>query len=246
MNKTKIIGGVLLLVVVLGGVWFFMKDSGGQQVSQLDPSDTVRNFYEPWLAFEKEPFNAEPSQKTLAKSPILSKALREKIAAAQKDATATLDPVLCQSVVPEGINTRSVAISDTEAQILVTSKDKNVTNQALVRLSPLNGGWYINDIECSLGEFAPEKEFSFEKEGFLLKGSIPKPYNPKNWHLVFEDGGKLGNVVPLFFDAKSECTSLEGVKSVCKPDQFTEATKVLVRSQMAERGAEVKQLLFVK
>ena len=90
------------------------------------------------------------------------------------------------------------------------------------------------------------KEFSFEQEGFLIKTSVPKPFNNKNWHLVFTQDGKPGNVVPLIFDAKSQCTNLEGVKAVCKLDQFKEVDKVLVRGGMTERGATVVNLEFVK
>jgi hypothetical protein len=245
MKKIKIIGAVAVLVAIVGLVWFFTKSST-QQVSKLDAVDTVGNFYGEWLKAAGQPTTADPSLATLAKSPILSKSLRVKIASAQKDPNTTTDPVLCQTVVPEDISMRRVYESPDEAQILVTSKDKSATGQAIITLSRYNDGWYINDILCSLGEFAPEREFSFEKEGYLLKGSVPKPYDPKNWHLVFEENGEAGHVVPLFFDSESQCTSLDGNKSVCKPDQFTEATKVFIHGQMAERGADVKQLEFVK
>ncbi|OHB14720.1 MAG: hypothetical protein A2431_01310 [Candidatus Zambryskibacteria bacterium RIFOXYC1_FULL_39_10] len=245
-NRNKLIGVVVVLIAIVGLVWFLVKGGGEQQVSRLDAADTVGNFYGEWLTAVKQPETAEPNIKTLAKSPILSKELRDKIRKVQKDSSNTIDPVLCQATIPEEISTRRVSTGEDEVQILITSKDKNVTNQALVTVSKLNEGWYINDIACSLGEFAPEREFSFEKEGFLLKNSIPKPYNPENWHLVFEDNGAQGNVVPLFFDKESQCTSLDGSKSVCVPSQFAEATKVRVRSQMTERGASVKQLEFVK
>ncbi len=245
MKKIKIIGVVAVLVAIVGLVWFFAKGGAEQQVSKLDATDTVGDFYDKWLKAAQMPTTADPNLATLAKSPILSKSLRAKIANAQKDSNTTTDPVLCQSTVPEDISMRRVFTSENEAQILVTSKDKNVTNQAFVTLNKYNNGWYINDIQCSLGEFAPEREFSFEKEGYLLKNSIPKPYNNKNWHLIFEDNGEPGHVVPLLFDSESQCTSLDGSKSVCKPDQFIEATKVFVRGQMTERGANVKQLEFV-
>lgn len=242
----KIIGVVVVLVAIVGLVWFIAKGSGEQQVSKLDAVDTAGDFYHKWLSAAQQPTDADPSLTTLAKSPILSKSLRDKIKSVQNDSNATIDPVLCQTTVPEEISTRRVYTSEDEVQILVTSKDKNATSQALVTLKKYNDGWYINDIECSLGEFAPEQEFSFEKEGYLLKDSIPTPYSPKDWHLVFEDNGEPGHVVPLFFDSESQCTSLDGSNSVCKPEQFTEATKVFVRSQMTERGANVQQLKFVK
>ncbi|MFZ2484697.1 MAG: hypothetical protein WAW81_02020 [Minisyncoccia bacterium] len=248
MKKTTIIGGVVVLVLLVVGVWLFNKDSdsvgeGGQSSATLDTTDTVSTFYDAWLLALKQPATADPSRADLAKSPLLSKALSARLVSAPN---ATPDPVLCQKVVPENISTRTVYENKDEAQILVMSRDKKVTEQAVVTLSKSNDGWLIDEIECSLGEIAPVREFSFEKEGFLIKTSVPKPYNNKNWHLVFEENGKLGNVVPLFFDASSQCTSLDGTKAVCKPDQFMEAAKVSVHAQMSERGATVKKMEFVK
>lgn len=245
MKKITIIGVVVVLIGV--GIWIFSKDSGSpkQQISRLDAIDTVTNFYEDWLEALKQPATADPGLAALVSSPILSQTLSARLVNTPSSSTTT-DPVLCQTVVPENISTRKVYENADKAEILVMSRDKKVTGQAIVTLAKTSDGWHINEIECSLGEIAPVREFSFEKEGFLLKGSVPKPYNSKNWHLVFEENGKPGNVVPLFFDSTSECTSLDGSKSPCKPDQFKEATKVFVRGQMSERGVSVKRQEFVK
>ena len=256
MKKTNIIWLVVVLVVIVALAWFFTKGSGQQLVQQLNPqqtvstslpTDIVAGFYDQWLTAAQQP-TTTPSLATLAQSPILSPSLRTNIANVQKTATSTtIDPVLCQAIVPAAISTRTVVMATDTAQILVTSRDTKVTNQALVLLNKLNGGWYINDIQCSLGEFAPVREYSFEQEGYLLHGSIPKPYDPKNWYLVFVDqNGLAGNVVPLFFDAKTQCTALDGTVSVCNPNQFTEATKVSVHAQMTETGADVVKMEFVK
>ena len=244
MNKTKIVGVVVVLIVIVGLIWAFT-GSSKQEVSQLDAVDTAGDFYRQWLKAVQMPETADPDLKTLAKSPILSKTLRDKIKSAQKDSDE-IDPVLCQTTTPEDISMRRVLIGEEEAQIVVTSKDKSVTNQAFITLNKLNDGWYINDISCSLGEFAPEREFSFEKEGYLLKSSIPSPYNANDWHLIFEENNIPGHVVPLFFDSESQCTDLDQNKSVCSPDQFTEAMKVFTRGQMSERGVSVKQLEIIK
>lgn len=243
-NKTKIVGVIVVLALIVGLVWSFSSGSNEQQVSKSDAVDTAGDFYRDWLKAVQIPREADPNLETLAKSPILSKLLRDKIKNAQKDSDT--DPVLCQSTVPEDISMRRVLITEEEAQMLVTSKDKNVTNQALVTLNKLNQGWYINDISCSAGEFAPEREFSFEKEGFLLKDSIPAPFNSKNWHLVFEENGESGHVAPLFFDSESQCVSLDGDKFVCESDKFTEVMKVFVHGQMTERGVSVNRQEFVK
>jgi len=243
MKKITIIGVIVVLVVVFALV--FTMGSTEQQVSKLDATDTVRDFYDNWLKATQQS-TTDPDRATLAKSPILSKELKNRLVSALKQSGTASDPVLCQTAIPENISTRTVFENAEQAQILVTSKDKKVTEQAIVTLMKYKEGWYIDDIECSLGEFAPEREFSFEREGHLLKGSIPPPYDSKNWHLVFEENNELGHVVPLFFSSESQCTSLDKSKSVCKPDQFTEATKVFIRGQMNERGVSVKQLEFVK
>ncbi len=244
MKNKKIIGIVVLLAVVVFAV-ITLKGGSTQQVSKLDITDTVGDFYSQWLKSAQDS-NVSPNKAKLAKSPILSKVLREHLASELKNPTSGVDPVLCQTVVPEGFSTRNVYQKDTEAQILVTSKDKNVSEQAIFTLTKLNDGWYINTIECSPGEFAPEREFTFESEGFLLKDSIPAPYNKKNWHLVYEEKGVQGNVVPLIFDKDSQCTDLDGKKAVCKPDQLTETAKTSIKGQMTEYGVSVKQLQLIK
>src|SRR3989344_7951913 len=244
MKKTTIIGLAIVLILAVVFTLIFTRGSTKQQVSKLDATDTVRDFYGEWLKAAGQA-TIDPSRATLAKSPILSKKLRGQLVSTLKQSDA-LDPVLCQTVIPENISSRTVLENTDEAQILVTSQDKKVTEQAIFILKKQGDGWYIDNIECSLGEFAPEREFSFEREGHLLKGSIPPPYDSKNWHLVFEENNKPGHVVPLFFDSESQCTSLGGSKSVCKPDEFIEATKVFVRGQMTERGVSVKQLEIVK
>ena len=243
MKKIIIIVAVLIIALIV----IFTRGSGGtQEVSTLDAVDTVGEFYTQWLEAVREPSTADPSLETLASSPILSKELRARLEEAEKGSDADIDPVLCQSIIPEDIVIRNISGDEDEVRILVTSKDKKVTNQAVVILKSLNDGWYINDIECSLGEFAPEKEFSFESEGFLLKGSIPAPYDSKNWHLVFEEDGVAGHVVPLLFGSKSTCTSQSGSKSACSPAQFSEVMKVFVQGQLTELGVDVVKMEFVK
>ncbi len=250
MDKKKIIIIVVVLVALGGLIWFFTRDgeggSGGQQVSTLDAVDTVGTFYDQWLKAVKEPGAAEPSRAELLKSPLLGKALKERLAT-ESTANASPDPVLCQTKTPEKINTSRVFEEADKAQLLVMAREKNATEAAIVTLAKKDGAWYIDTIECSKGDIPPPQgEFSFEKEGFLLKASVPKPYDPKNWHLVFEENGQKGHVVPLLFDAKSECTALDGKKAACKPAEFKEAAKVSIQGQMTERGATVKNLKFVK
>lgn len=245
--KKKIIIWVAVIAVLALGAYFGRNLIGGQKVLMQDPADIVSDFYTQWLKAAQEPATANPNRSTLAKSPILSKALRTKIENAQKDLNATTtDPVLCQNTTPQNITIRDVYKNAQEAQLLVTSKDKRVTNEALVILKSLKGGWYIDDIQCSAGEVAPQKEFSFDNQGFLIKSSVPKPFDPKNWHLVFTENGEAGHVVPLFFSSSSQCTAQDGTQSVCNPSQFSETEKVSVQGQMTERGVDVVKLEVVK
>ena len=239
---------LLVALVVIGGiVWMVKGSSGGSlgsgDVKYAEPADAVDTFYGQWLKAAKDP-SFVPDRATLAASSVLTKELSAKIVAALPG--ASLDPVLCQSTLPQGITLRNVYEQADKAQMLVTSKDKAVTKQAVVDLIKSDDSWMISGIQCTDGDVAPVKEFSFEQTGFLIKASVPKPYNNKNWHLVFTQDGKAGNVVPLIFDAKSQCTSIDGTKAVCKPEQFAETNKVVVRGGMTERGATVAQLEFVK
>lgn len=246
MKKILILVGI---VVVIGGAIWFSKGGGSQSMGSQatkynDPADATSDFYNQWLKAAQSA-SAIPDKATLAKLPVVSSELSAKLTAALQAGT-TPDPVLCQSVVPQGITLRNVYVQGDDAQMLVTSKDKSVTNQAVITLNKTSDSWVINKIDCNNGEVAPVKEFTFEQEGFLIKSSVPKPFNNKNWHIVFTQEGKAGNVVPLLFDSKSQCTSIEGVKSVCKPDTFVEANKVLVHGQMTEKGATVVSMEFVK
>lgn len=246
--KLLALGGLLGLVVIIIITWVFLKTSqtgpqtsdgsNTQEVSTDDPIDIVLDFYDLWLEAVQST-STNPFQLELATRPILSKSLSDKL----KENQTGLDPVLCQSVIPQQITARSIFKQQDKTQVLVMAKDKTVTEQAIVTLKQQNGGWYIDDIMCSPGEFAPTREFSFEKEGSLLK-SVPLPLDPQYWHIVFEENGELGHAVPLFFDEESRCLSIELVEATCIPDQFTETKKVYVYGQMTELGVEVKRLEF--
>lgn len=241
-NRTHlIIGSALALVLlVIGGIVFAVTVLGKQEVSTHEPVDIVFDFYRPWLE-AAQATTTDPYQAGLAKAPILGKELRAKIRAAQKE--GGLDPVLCQTTPPEDVALRVVVQSEVQSEILVTARRSTSTEQAIVTLLPLRGGWYINDIRCSPGEFAPEREFSFDTEGYILK-SVPEPLNPEYWHLVFEENGKEGHYVPLFFSVESTCVAQDGVTEACVPDNFRDASKAHVKGQMTELGVNVARLEF--
>jgi len=245
-NRMRIIVGVLGLVAVVIVVVFLLKIGGigsepEQEVSTADPINTVLDFYDPWWTAVKAT-STDPYKEGLIQAPILGKDLRDKLKKAEKEHVETgLDPVLCQTKVPEQIAARSIYEREDSAQVLVMSRENGWTEQAIITLARYNGGWYIGDIECSPGEFAPDREFSFEMEGYLLK-SVPPPLNSQYWHLVFEDNGEQGHTVVLLFDAQSMCKTVDGNESVCNPDSFKEPTKAYLRGSMLESGVEVKYL----
>ena len=243
MKKGAIIA--VIVVIIAGGAWFLMKGSS-KQIVNADPIDTVTGFYGEWLKAAQSA-TAKPSKSDLAASPVLSKALRSQLASAIEAASPAMDPVLCQSQVPADITTRSLSQTEDKVRVIVEPKEKSVNQVALVTLEKRDGNWSISEITCSNGDVAPAQgEFSFEKQGFLIQKSVPKPYNPKNWHLVFSDNGKEGNVVPLIFSSKSECVAADGTKSTCNTAKFSEATQVSVHGQMTEAGVQVVRMEFGK
>ena len=243
-KRGVLIAGIIILVVVVA-VWLLAGSGGGnvnknQEVAQGEPLEIALDFYETWLGAVRST-STDPYKEGLAENPILSPEVREKLADAKDDANSEIDPVLCLPILPEQVATISVYELEDKAEILVMSRKPSRDEQAVFGLNAAKGGWYINEIRCSAGEVPPEREFSFEIEGFLLK-SVQPPLDPKYWHLVFEVDDVLGHVAPLFFDSESMCTDLTGKKAVCVPSEFVEATKALIQGQMTETGVEVTNL----
>lgn len=257
MQRKKILLLVLVLVILLGVLAFLTKDQWLskvssvlpiQQTAQAEPLDIVSDFYQPWLqALQSSTTN--PLQEGLANNPLLSPALRERLNTpkpAEGYPEGMIDPVICQTAVPENISAKTLYVyPDNKAQVLVFTKGSE-TGQAIVTLLATGGGWYIDEILCSRGEFDVPREFTFDTEGYLLK-QVPPPYKAGEWHLVFEQNGQTGHVVPLLFNADSKCTPLGNEpEGVCTPDQYEEAKKVYIQGQMTELGAEVKHLKFLE
>lgn len=249
MKRQKLVAaGILGLAIIAVVVWLFfgtnyIRQEVKQEVSQGAPVDVVLDFYEPWLAALLST-TTDPYQLGLAQTPILSKELRTRLASAKGHPETEPDPVLCQTTILDRISARPVYELEDSAQVLVMSTQRELTSQAIVTLLRYNDGWYINDILCTLGEFAPPQEFSFEKEGYMLK-SVVAPLNPDYWHLIFEENNQKGHSAPLFFNAESMCKDLSGNTSVCNLDEFVEPFKVLLRGEMTEAGVEVKQLEMI-
>lgn len=255
-NKKFVLAGLLALavIIIIVAIFFKKSDTGnkadegitGQEVSSDKPTDIVLDFYDLWLHATKAT-STDPYQSELTSWPLLSTALRTRLTDTQGQEVNGLDPVLCQPTAPERVISKIVFELEDKAQILVVARDKtiSVSNQAVVTLKRHNDGWYIDEITCSQGESVPEREFSFEKEGHLLK-SVPPPLDPQYWYIVFDENGEQGHFAPLFFNAESTCLSTAGIESVCNPDEFKDATKVQMYGQMNELGVDVKKIEFLE
>lgn len=238
MKKIKII---LLAVIALVIIILISNAARGglQEVAEGKPALVTLDFYDEWLEAVAST-STDPYMEDLHNTGILSKDLRQKLSDAQEQ-EGGVDPVLCQSSVPEGLTARPIYTLEDEAQIVILSQDKAVYEQSVVTLKKKGNGWYINDIECNAGEFAPEREFTFEQEGFIVT-NVPAPWTAGSWHILFVENETLG-IVPLLFNASSVCV-VNGEESTCDTSTFTENAEATVYGEMTEYGATVKKLEF--
>ncbi len=243
-NQTRlIILSVVGLIVIVAGIFLIINrvsQPEEQQVSTDEPVNIVLDFYDSWAAAARAT-STDPYQEGLDNEPLLGKDLRDKLADSKEQFETGTDPVLCQTTTPEVITARVSYVLDDEAQILILSRDEGLGGQSVATLTKLNDGWYISDITCSAGEFGVDREFSFEKDGYVLK-------NPAlgGIYIIFEEDGVFGNAAPLVFGPQSMCTDVDGNESVCNSDSFGEKEKALVRGQMSEVGVDVQQLHFLE
>jgi hypothetical protein len=257
MKQKIIIGAVIVLAIaVLGGLFGsgLLSRSGignimdaSQAVSTEDPIDITLGFYESWLSALRST-TTDPYQSGLANNPILSQPLRERISNRDNRTgleSNMLDAVLCQTTIPDNLTGKVLYTFTDKAQVLVVSKEQKEAGQAIVTLRGKDGGWYIDEILCSRGEFDVTREFSFEQDGYLLK-QVPPPLDPQYWHIVFEQNGEPGHTAPLFFDGASTCTKPGSEATACQPDQLIEGSKVHLQGEMTETGVQVKHVQFIE
>lgn len=233
---------ILVGILALAGIALAVVALNAQEVSTDDPVDIVFDFYRPWLD-ASHATTTDPYQEGLAAWPLLGKELRAKIRAAQ--GAGGLDPVLCQTTLPEDFALRIVHQTEALSEILVTARRSTSTEQAIVTLLAKGKGWYIDDIRCSPGEIGPEREFSFDTQGSLLK-NVPEPLNAEYWHLVFAENGREGHHAPLFFGEESVCVAADGTTGTCDPSTFVEASKARVIGQMTDLGVNVTRIEFTR
>lgn len=251
MNR-KVIISLVILAVVGAGLYIAGKGAPGTNtdtnispsVATGDPLEATLTFYQEYLAIAQDP-SVDPIASSLVQDSRLSKQVQSYIKEARSNGV-TVDPVLCQSEIPEKVRAKEIFASDTQAKVQVLGRGSTGKSpeQAMVTLAVVDGQWQIQEIACLLGESAPEREFTFDREGFLLK-SVPPPLNPDYWHLVFEENGEKGHTAPLFFDGNSTCIALDGTESVCDESTFTDATRARVQGNMTEVGVEVVRVTFL-
>ncbi|HMO78549.1 MAG TPA: hypothetical protein PKA42_03675 [Candidatus Paceibacterota bacterium] len=252
MRKNIIIAALLVLALLV--IFWLSRSKDGpetdnnnsaQTIPIEDPLDVTNEFYTAWIAAELST-TTNPYEAGLINSALLSTETRTYIENASTTPLASgLHPVLCQMDIPERIGGKTIYHQERAAQILILARGGEVKSpyQAQVDLVAKDGKWQISKITCSQGETGPEREFSFEKEGYLLK-SVPPPLDPNYWHLVYEENGVPGHTVPLTFNATSQCLATDGTATVCNPASFIEPTLVLIQADMLETGAVVKNLHF--
>jgi len=247
-KQTVLIVGVIVAAIIALIGWQILSSGSlvGTAIDEAqvapvdDPMDVTMELYDPWLDGVQATSTEFNRSELLAAAPLTAD-LRDRLLQ-ETQTQSVLDPVLCQIEIPERIGTKSVFTNDFEAQVLVIARGTKVPEQALVSLSAVDGKWVISDIACSRGELAPEVEFTFEREGNLLKQSLQPPLNNEQWHLIYTRDGVAGNAIPVLFDANSTCVMTDGSEQVCVPDQLTEATAVLLQGAMQEAGVLVERM----
>ncbi len=240
-TKHKIIGLVVIAIVAIVA-WLALSGGLGEKAEKMpeqDPAEAVLNFYNEWsdaVAGESNPYDAG-----LATDVVLSEDVKAYLA---ENKDAEKDPVLCQAGVPGVVRAKVLFAKDAQSRVQIIARTDGVVSpeQTLISLKGVKGEWQISKIECQNGEAAPEREFSFERDGFLLK-SVPEPLDSRYWHLVFEEDGVMGHTAPLFFDENSMCVEQDGSEAVCNSDQFNEASSATVKGEMTEAGVSVKRLI---
>ncbi len=252
MNRNKSLPILLLIgtIVIIGIIiWQVMGNglslSGKWKGVEGDPVDVTLNFYEAWMASSNST-SSDPISDGLLEYDQVGEAVAVMLSGYEgKLAEAEMDPVLCQSETPEGLRTLPVYKQEDSAQVLVMSTTKGQSGQAVVTLAAQKGLWQITDITCGNAETAPDREYSFDKSGFLLK-QVPEPLDSNYWHLVFEEAGVLGHAVPLFIDGETVCVLQDGSSEVCSDSALKETMPAHVYGSMSEAGVDVKKIELVE
>lgn len=255
MNNKKYIVGAGILVIIIAA--FFLHSQNSPSNTQVDdtkhrgiagdPIDIVGDFYSSWLA-RKRTTNTSSSTYNPLESEVLSYGMQAKLENFDfSSPVSELDPVLCQTSLPEGLRSRTIFSTENSLQVMMLSSDRQAGGQAIVTLEEHNDLWEIADITCGHGEEAPDMgEFTFDNNGYLLKDSLPDNFDKSNWHLVYEENGVNGHTVPLLFGDSSTCTDEAGNESSCQTGDFEEAMHIHAQGDMTEAGLDVKKFEVIQ
>lgn len=237
--------GVALIVVGVMVNKSGIIQNGGNNVSEVegDPLDTANNFYNDWLDALLST-TTDPYTLGLQNSDALIPEVQQYIIGAQNE-ESLIDPVLCLESIPPRVGAKKVFVTEDKAQYLLLPRGIGGVSpqRAVVDVGVIDNTWKITSIDCVNGESAPEREFTFERNGYLLKTDEP-PLDPNNWYLVFEENGIDGHHAPLFFSESSECTSGSGEVFICDPNSFANPAAATVKGEMTEAGVEVASVEF--
>lgn len=248
MDKRKLILIAVSLVVVAISVFIFMKSgittfNREEKVKAIpDPLDVTLDFYSDWLELQKGT-TTNPYESALMTNGVLSEGARNALTEA-KGKGGEIDPFFCRKQTPTRIGAKVLFELDNKAEVIILDKTPSSTeafSQAIVSLTKGDTAWTITNISCSTGEVAPDSEYDFDHEGYLIK-SLPAPYKTGEWHLVFEQSGQMGYVAPLLFSTTSICSATGGAEAACNPELFTEGTTAKVVGDMLEEGVSVVKL----
>lgn len=248
MNKRKLtitaIVAIILIALVFvlfkSGITTFTKEAKVKPAP--DPLDVTLDFYDSWLDMARGT-STNPYDSELMSSNVMSQSVKQQLLE-KKSSNPELDPFYCQANIPSRIGGKLLYELEDKAEVIILDRTPSSTaafSQAIVSLAKSDNAWQITNIACSSGETAPQSEFSFEKEGYLIK-SMPAPYKSGEWHLVFEDNGVMGYVAPLFFNSSSTCITSDGSINTCDTTAFTEGMAAKVNGEMLEEGAVVVKL----
>jgi hypothetical protein len=253
IDQKTIIYSVLGVAVIIALLLVLLKnDKASVEVDENrgvegEAFDIALDFIQSWQE-ARISTTTDPYKEGLVNSKSLSVLASQKLAAAEVAFRENnLDPVLCQSDIPNGFKAKPIFENESDVQLIIFPREKGTGVQTIFTLKSHDNLWEITDITCGNGEQGPDLgEFTFEQEGFLLKQSVKPPLDSQFWHLVFAQAGILGHTVPLFLDTNSMCLTTNSTEEVCSDQLLAEVMKVVVKGDMTEAGLEVKKIELVK
>lgn len=242
---------IIVFILIIGAVFLLQQNFFGEKADQqsqatgpvTDPFEVTLDFYNEWHTFRSDT-NSTTTAEQILNSPLIDESLRTRLQSETAN-QSDKDPILCQYSAPPRVGAKLIYSSPESAQVMILARGlkEKAPEQAVVSLVASDGKWVINDITCVAGDTAPDRDYTFEQDGFLLK-SVPPPLAAGQWHLVFKESGVDGHTTPLYFNDKSTCIDLTGTESVCLPDQFIEPSKVFIQGEMTETGVLVSRVKF--